>query len=116
MAAFAAIFPILPGQTEAYKQFGQELARRSGYEDSRRRLGIHVERSFLQSTPQGDLSLITFEADDISRVFQGLATSQEPFDRWFRERVLEIHGVDVTQPPPGPAPQVIFDSHGRGLA
>lgn len=116
MAVSASVFPVLPGKTEAYKQFGQELTRHSGYADSRRRLGIHAERSFLQSTPQGDLAIIYFEADDVARVFQGVATSQEPFDRWFREQVLDIHGVDVTQPPPGPPPHVIFDSHGKGLS
>ena len=24
-------------------------------------------------------------------------------DVWFREKIKEVHGLDVTQPPPGPA-------------
>ncbi len=30
------------------------------------------------------------------------ATSEEPFDRWFRDHVREVHGVDLTAgfPPP----------------
>jgi hypothetical protein len=32
----------------------------------------------------------------------GLGSSQEPFDRWFREIAREIHGIDLEQgfPPP----------------
>jgi hypothetical protein len=31
-----------------------------------------------------------------------VGSSEEPFDRWFRERISDIRGLDLTQPPPPP--------------
>ena len=51
--------------------------RRAAYEASRRRLGVTVERAYLQHTPQGDLNVVSLEADDVAGAFHGLATSQD---------------------------------------
>jgi hypothetical protein len=98
MTAFAA--PIIQGKTEELRQWCAELAgpRREEYLASRRRLGVTSERAYLQQTPQGDIVVIVVEAEDLPRYFQGMATSQEPFDVWFRERVQDLHGLDLTQP------------------
>ena len=115
MASLASAFPILPGKTEQWKHFSQEMAgpRRNEYEASRTRLGITREVAYLQQTPQGDLAVVYSEAQDIARVFEGFGRSQEPFDVWFREQVKEIHGVDFTQPLPGPLPEAIVDWRAR---
>jgi hypothetical protein len=34
--------------------------------------------------------------------------SQDAFDRWFKEQVKDITGVDLNQPPAG-LPEVMFD-------
>jgi hypothetical protein len=52
---------------------------------------------------------VTYEAQDIPRVFASLASSQEPYDVWFREQVKDIHGVDFSQGLPGPLPEVFID-------
>lgn len=39
-----------------------------------------------------------------------LAASDNEFDRWFAAKILECHGMDISQPPPGPMPQLHFDS------
>jgi hypothetical protein len=111
MASLASAFPILPGKTEQWKHFSQQMVgpRHSEYEASRKRLGITREAAYLQHTPQGDLAIVYVEAHDLPRVFQGFGTSQEPFDVWFREQVKEIHGLDFTQPPAGPLPHAIVD-------
>jgi len=33
-----------------------------------------------------------------------LGASEHEFDKWFGSKVLEIHGMDITKPPPGPPP------------
>jgi hypothetical protein len=111
MALFASAFPILPGKTEQWKHFCQEMVGpgRSEYEASSNRLGITRAVVFLQQTPQGDMAIVYLEAQDIPRVFEGYASSQEPFDVWFREQVKDIHGVDFSHPLPGPLPQVVID-------
>jgi len=34
-----------------------------------------------------------------------LAASRNEFDILFKEHLLAVHGMDVTQPPPGPMPE-----------
>jgi hypothetical protein len=111
MASLASAFPILPGKIEQWKHFSQEIAgsRHSAHEASRKRLGITREVAYLQQTPQGDLAVVYIEAANIPRVFEGFASSQEPFDVWFREQVKQIHGLDFSQPLPGPLPEAFID-------
>ncbi|MBV9229891.1 MAG: hypothetical protein JOZ18_11300 [Chloroflexi bacterium] len=111
MASLASAFPILPGKMEQWKHFCQEMVgpRHSEYEASRKRLGVTREAAYLQQTPQGDMAIVYMEAQDISRVFEGFGRSQVPFDVWFREQVKEIHGLDLSQPLPGPFPEAIVD-------
>lgn len=111
MTSLAMALPLLPGKTDAWKRWVQEMAgaRMSGFQASRKRLGITREASFLQQTPQGDMAILYIEAEDIARVFQGLAISQDPFDALFRRQTQEFFGFDLAQPPSGPPPETVFD-------
>jgi hypothetical protein len=108
MPVVAFVAPLLPGKAEDHRQFCEELlgARRDEYEASRRRLGITREGAWHQETPAGTVSVIYLEADDPGAATQGMGTSTDPFDEWFRERVREIHGFDLASPPP-PSEQVL---------
>jgi hypothetical protein len=33
---------------------------------------------------------------------EGIATSDDPFDRWFRDYVRDVHGVSLEEPTPPP--------------
>lgn len=46
----------------------------------------------------GDLAVVYVKADDLQAAFAGLGSSQDPFDTWFRDVVLEVHGINLTQP------------------
>jgi hypothetical protein len=61
-----------------------------------------------QSTPKRDLGIVYLEVEDSERMFQVLATAQEPFDVLFRAYVMDVHGVDLTQPMPGPLSEMTF--------
>jgi hypothetical protein len=39
-----------------------------------------------------------------------LAPSTQEFDVWFKDKLKELNGIDVTQPPPGPMPELYLDS------
>jgi len=101
MPSFAFASLILPGKQEAWRRFLQEMLefRQSEHEESRRRLGITRELVWLAQTRQGDASITCMEADDPQRVLTQLAASNLPFDRWFRERLREFHGLDPAQSP-----------------
>lgn len=96
--AIAFAIPLLPGKTEtdraAMRSCG-EGERRAAFEASRKRLGITAESVWIQPTPAGDMVVVHVVANDLEAAFKGMATSEEPFDQWFREHCLDVHGLDL---------------------
>ena len=111
MAMFAMAFPILPGKTEAWKRFAEELqgARKSQFVESRKRLGVR-ERTVLEPTPMGDFVVVTLEGDDPAAAFAKFGQGTDEFTTWFKQHVLDVHGVDLAAPPAGPLPSLVIDS------
>jgi len=91
---------ILPGKTEAWKEFVRTLARQrlTEYEEARRRAGISKEMTWLQQTPEGDAVLVYWEAKNFEKTLEEFGNSQKPFDVWFRQMIRDIHGIDFTKP------------------
>ena len=109
--AFAA--PLLPGKTDADREALASCAngdRRADHEASRKRAGITRESVWIQSTPAGDVAVVLIEAPDIQAAMGALATSDEPFDTWFREHIQEVHGMDLSEG--GPPPEQVLDFRG----
>jgi hypothetical protein len=95
--AFAV--PILPGKSEteraAFASCGSG-ERQGDHAASRERAGITRESVWIQSTPAGDMAVVLLEGDDIGAAMGGFATSQEPFDAWFRDLLMDVHGIDLS--------------------
>jgi hypothetical protein len=112
LAAIAFSIPILPDKEKLDHEVLEEMTgeRRDEYEAARRRAGITREAVWHQETPVGSVAVVYLEADDIGAAMTAIATSQEPFDRWFRDRMQEIHGVDLAEPatPPHQVVDVSF--------
>lgn len=102
MKTLAFAVPILPGKTEAWKKWMEELhgLRKQDFLASRKRFGVAVERVYLQNHPGGDLAIISVEGEDVEKFPQKLAASKEPFDVWLQKMVLEIYGVDLSKKGP----------------
>jgi hypothetical protein len=111
MTALAFVAPILPGKLEAWRRFNQEtLGRwRSQHDAANSRSGITRELAWLQQTPDGDLAIIYLEVEDPERLFADLAISDDPYTAWFRQQVLDIHGLDLAAPSEGPISTLEFD-------
>jgi hypothetical protein len=109
VSAVAFMAPIVPGKENLDRSTLEEVQgpRRAEYEASRKRLGITREAVWHQETPNGTVAVVYLEADDVGAAMQGIGTSQEPFDVWFRERIQEIHGIDLAEP--APPPQQVAD-------
>lgn len=109
MKTIAFAVPILPGKTEQWKSFADEIvgARLSEFEHSQQELGISTENWYLQQTPQGDMAIIYMEGEDPAAALAELGQSQGSFEVWFKAQALEIHGMDLNQPMPGPISEVI---------
>ena len=123
MSRTALVFPVVPGKDA--REIATELeSRPREYEQSRRRLGITMERAYLQHTPMGDFVTAYIEAEgDVLEKFGKLASSDLDIDRYFVKASKEIHGADLSQPMPGPAPETVAawfapmaKGRGRGMA
>lgn len=97
MPGIMLTFPIVTGKVEAWRRFCQELSgsRRRMYEASRQRLGITRERVALVETAFGAAAVTTLEAPDVDRALGQIIASAGPFDRWYREKVRELHGINL---------------------
>jgi hypothetical protein len=100
MQSIAFTCPLLVGQTDAIRI---SLAscwvgwRNEAYQDARRRAGIVREAVWIQHASGGDVAIVYLEADDLATAFRIFATSPEPFDRWFRDHVRQVHGVALEE-------------------
>lgn len=112
--AFAC--PILPGREEHWRRFVQELegTRSGGCEEMLGRLGVHRATVWLAPDVRRETAIIYLEAEEPQEVVRRLALSEEPFDVWFRERLFELHGVDLRGLHPGLTPELVFRQHGPG--
>ena len=105
MEATGLAIPLLPGKTEQDRAVMISCwrgERREEFAASRKRHGITREAVFVQATPDGDVVVLYLEAHDIDAAVNSLATSEDPFDQWFRDHVLEVHGLSLSDgfPPP----------------
>jgi len=84
MPILVMAIPVTPGNMEQWRQFTGELrgARFGDFRASRQHLGVR-ERTFLQSTPQGDLVIVTLEGDDPAGAMAAFGAGQDEFTRWF---------------------------------
>jgi hypothetical protein len=118
MPTIGFVAPLLPGATQTDREVMASCwtgDRRAAYADSRRRAGITRESVWHQSTPLGDVAVIVTEADDLDIAFSTLATSDDPFDKWFRDHVRAVHGFSLEDG--FPPPELIFDYHSaEGMA
>lgn len=109
MPKFAFAVPVLPGRKAS--EVTDLLRSRFGeYEESRRRLGITMERVYQQETPMGTMVIAYVESErSFEETMADSAASQAPIDRDFNAKTAEVHGFDTSQPPQGPPPEVIGD-------
>lgn len=96
MQSVAFAVPLLPGRTDANRTALASCwtgARKEAFQDARRRAGIVREAVWFQPGPTGSVAVVYVEADDLAAAATMLGTSAEPFDRWFRDHALQVHGM-----------------------
>lgn len=96
MQSVGFVLPLLAGMAEVDREAMTSCwrgPRQAAFEDARRRAGITREAVWIQPTGNGDVVVVYMEADDLDAAFKAVATSEEPFDRWFRDHVRQVHGI-----------------------
>lgn len=112
--AVVLVTPILPGATKRWQEMAAEVngPRRAEHDAFHARVGV-TEDWYYQQTPVGDIKIIYLEGEDLAAAVGGLARSQHPHDLWFKAELLAADGIDWSQPPSGPLPELVFDYQAR---
>src|SRR5437868_3412164 len=98
MGHYALLFPVVPGKSDSdVKKIADTFtANPAGYQESRSRAGITLERAYLQKTPMGNFVVAYLESDKgFGETMGSLVTSGLEIDRQFVQFVKEIHGIDL---------------------
>jgi len=95
----AAAIPLLPGKGEEWRHWTQELqgSRQAEYAASRQRLGIHFERCWTGTIQGVEFVLVYLEVEDSIQMYMNLVSSSHPFDCWYRKKLQNLFGLDITQ-------------------
>jgi hypothetical protein len=105
-------WPVLAGREEDWRRFLQALegSRSEEYKRMKRRLGIGRTRTWLQRNRDYTMAVTCVKVDDPAAAVSALAASNEPFDRWFRNKIEEFHGVDIAHVGPFANAELVFSS------
>lgn len=111
MGVFNFAFPVLPGREEQARAFAAEAvgAHAEHYTSLMKASGTTRVTWTLQETPVGSFILVWFEADDVGKIFEILATGTGEDAEWMRSRTMDVGGVDMREPVPGPQPELIME-------
>jgi hypothetical protein len=103
------VVPVLSGKTDALRAFYAEVdgARKDQFAESERRLGISKEIAWLAQADGGDVAVIYIESENFESAFGQFVKSREEFDLWFKERVLDVSGLDLNNPPEMDLPEML---------
>ena len=103
---FSGAFPILAGKSDRVRNFERELApHREEWDRLSREGTFRFYNVTLQSTPQGDIAIYTFEVANLAKVRMRFTDS--PHDRWWVEYFRDVHGLDLSAVG-GAAPPTVF--------
>ncbi len=93
------LIPILPGKAEPWRRFRQELqgSRQKEFVAWCDHLSLKLRQIWLNDTPGGAVVLLSIDVADQNAALAHLADATQPFDRWLREQVLALHGLDLAK-------------------
>jgi hypothetical protein len=104
--------PLLPGKTDAFKEFAAALEgdKKADYEASLQRFGGLKERAYFEPGVGNDtvVYIIKGKPTIVNDVLKGIGASSAPFDRWFTERMRDLHGVDLSAPDALPDAKLVY--------
>jgi L-rhamnose mutarotase len=110
----ASALPVLPGQVERVRNFGQEVGRFQEEWERLNREGTFTKYSvLLQEGPQGALAIHVWEIEDPTRARAAMTDSE--YDNWWQDYLRDVHGIDLRSlPAVPPPPPVVFEWSAAG--
>jgi hypothetical protein len=106
-------FPILAGKEARVRQLAAEVKGERATEAGEfyRRFGVTHESWHLQNTPAGLwlIGVTEVGASSVAEVATSYARSHESFDKWLKEQIRDVTGINPDQAPLGPPTECILD-------
>ena len=101
------VAPILPNKVDEWRAWINEAvtAKIDEFNELNSRMNLTSHKVWLAQTPAGHMAVVSHEGSGGDEFMQNLAVSDHPFDQWFKNKISEFHGIDFSQPPPGPMPE-----------
>jgi hypothetical protein len=101
MTEIVFAIPIRRGKEELDRETREEMAgaRRDEYKAALKEAGITRQAVWHQQMPDGGTLAIVYVEGTDADAHQRFVTSDADISRWFVERMQEVHGRDVSQPP-----------------
>jgi len=109
MQQICLVLPVVSGRTDDVRDFMRELeeSRKEEYARSEERIGITKELWYLAPLPAGEVLVAYMETDDFGRALGLFSQSRDSFDMWFKQRLLDVTGIDLNDPPEMTLPEVL---------
>lgn len=110
MALVVRAFPVREGMEDGVRDIARTMSgeRAAQAAEFFAALGVRHESWHLQETPAGPWVIAVSEIDAPEERARQYSASQEAFASWFKERVLELTGIDPQTQPLGPPTEPIF--------
>jgi hypothetical protein len=110
------VVAVLPGKEDDLRAFYREVdgPRQQDYDRSERRLGITKEIVWLAPIDGGSAAVIYIESENFEQAFSQFVQSQDEFDLWFKQRVLDVSGLDLNDPPEMELPDLLSVYQAKG--
>jgi hypothetical protein len=107
----AVVIPLPSKNVEAWKSWARECQgpRREEFDDFNERMGLTLHRAWLTQGPQGHAIIVVLDGPGAEDYQQRMGSSQEPFDRWFRENASDLLEVDLSQGSEVPSAELFLD-------
>jgi len=112
MGEIAFTVPILPGKKAALERLCASLQgpKSKDVAEMLKRHGSSKETWFIESGPDGDVCIVYWEAEPVSKPMQEFVGSKHPFDLWLKAELMGISGVDLNDPPAMEFPRQVLRS------
>lgn len=112
MPMLVRAFPVLPGKEDQLRAFAKEMAgaRNAEAREFYRNFQVTHESWYLQQTPHGAWVIGVTEVNaPIEPAAKEYAASNRPFDRWFKDQVHQLSGINPDLEPLGPPTEALFE-------
>lgn len=101
------LVPLKADKVTAWHAFAEELSgpRKADFAEFNKRYKLTKHEAWLCETPAGAFVCAIHEGPGAADMIPNVAKSTNVFDKWFISKLSELHGMDVSKPPPGKLPE-----------